>query len=220
MSAAKDTTAAEERSKGKGNGNGVHQLRARRPVNAQLSHALNAELGALAVSTSGSGISTPVPPEDALPSIKATSAARRELRRKQRMFPTVEYTARVSYFDPNSDYSNFRGFFVLFWVGLAIMVITAMLRNLNETGSILSFKQWPLFTQNIWELAASDLLMCASTGLSLPLHSLYKNNKAWLRWNTGGVVVQSVFQAGWLAMWISWPFLRDWSWTAHVPLCL
>ncbi|KAK4541417.1 hypothetical protein LTR36_008018 [Oleoguttula mirabilis] len=215
---AEDSLKVNTAMVGHANGDGVHLLRDRRPVKVPLSRALNEELGGLAVSTSRSGLSTPAPPEDedAPPSVKATSAARRELRRKQRMFPTVEYTARVSYFDPHSDYSNFRGFFVLFWVGLAIMVITAMLRNLNETGSILSFKQWPLFTQDIWELAASDLLMCASTGLSLPLHLLYKNSRGWLKWSKGGIALQSVFQAGWLWLWISWPFLREWSWTAQV----
>ncbi|KAK5122250.1 hypothetical protein LTR85_004160 [Meristemomyces frigidus] len=218
---AEDTLKVSTAMEGHTNGNGgAHELRDRRPVNAQLSRALNEELAGLPASTSRSGLSTPAPPEDAPPSVKATSAARRELRRKQRMFPTVDYKARVSYFDPNSDYSNFRGFFVLFWVGLAIMVITAMLRNLNETGSILSFKQWPLFTQNIWELAASDLLMCASTGVSLPLHLLYKNSRGWLKWRKGGIVVQSVFQAVWLWLWITVPFAREWSWTAQVFLTL
>lgn len=132
------------------------------------------------------------------------------------MFPTVEYQERVSYFDPKSDYSNFRGFFVLFWIGLAIMVITSMLRNLKENGNLLTFRQWHLFTQNIYELAALDLLMCASTGINLPLNVLYKNSKGWLRWNKGGMIVQSVVQAIWLWIWIAYPFARDWSWTAQV----
>ena len=132
------------------------------------------------------------------------------------MFPTVEYQERVSYFDPKSNYSNFRGFFVLFWIGLAILVITSMLRNLKETGTLLNFKQGPLFIKDIHELAVSDLLMCATTGLDLPLHLLYKNSRGWLRWNRGGVVVQSLVQAVWLWFWIATPFARDWTWTAQV----
>lgn len=206
-----------------GNTNDIHQPRARRPLKSSLYRALHDELKAPSnpstpTRTVASEHGTPIPPDDAPPSVKATSAARREVRRhaKTRMFPTVEYTSRVSYFDPRSEYSNFRGFFVLFWVGLAIMVITAMLRNLKDTGSLLSFKQWPLFTENLWELAASDLLMCASTALALPLHKIYKNSKGWLRWNKGGVWIQSTFQAGWLALWIGWPFMREWTWTAQV----
>lgn len=132
------------------------------------------------------------------------------------MFPTVEYQERVSYFDPRSDYSDFRGFFVLFWIGLAIMVITAMLRNLKETGSLLSFKQWETLTANIWELAFIDLVMVASTAINLPLHLTYKRSKGWLRWDQGGMIVQSVVQAVWLWIWVSYPFARDWSWTAQV----
>jgi sterol O-acyltransferase len=202
-------------------GTGIAQPRARRPVNPALARALNGELNSTANGQLAPGLrserNTPAPPDDAPPSVKATSAARREVRRKQkRMFPTIDYQARVSYFDPSSDYSNFRGFFVLFWVGLAIMVITAVLRNLRETGNLLYFQQWPLFTENLWELAASDLLMCGSTALALPLHLVYKNSKGWLRWDKAGMLVQSIFQAGWLYFWISWPFMRDWTWTAQV----
>ncbi|KAK3641386.1 Sterol O-acyltransferase 2 (Sterol-ester synthase 2) [Elasticomyces elasticus] len=204
--------------------NGIAQPRARYPPrHSSLAQAINGDLAPSGASTTSfrSSHSTPAPPDDAPPSIKAVSAARQQLRSKQRrMFPTIDYQSRVSYFDPRSTYTDFRGFFILFWVGLAIMVITAMLRNLNDTGSLLSFKQWPLFTQNIWELAAIDVVMCASTALSLPLHLLYKSSRGWLRWERLGVVVQSIFQAGWLAFWISWPFMRDYSWTAQVFLTI
>jgi sterol O-acyltransferase len=195
--------------------------RARRPVKSHLANALPSQLQSSSPSPSGrSGISTPVPPEDAPPSVKATSAARSELRRKRRMFPTITYEHRVSYFDPRSEYANFRGFFVLFWVGLAIMVITAMLRSLKDTGSLLLFKQWPLFTENLWELAAVDVLMCASTGVDLPLQLLYKSTSGFMRWSMGGMILQSLVQAAWLAFWINWPFMRDWTWTAQVFLTL
>lgn len=100
--------------------NPIHTPRARKPVNPQLSRALNNELNLkLPATHSGtatpSGISseraTPAPPDDAPPSVKATSAARKHNRRrtKERIFPTVEYHDRVSYFDPKSSYGNFRG---------------------------------------------------------------------------------------------------------------
>ena len=120
---------------------------------------------------------------------------RKELRQqnKRRIFPTIEYESRVSYFDPTSEYANFTGFFVLFWIGLAIMALTAGLRNFKETGSFFNIKQWPLFTENIYELAASDALMVASTALNLPLHFMYKRSAGWLRWNQGGMLVQSLY---------------------------
>ena len=122
----------------------------------------------------------------------------------------------MSYFDPTSEYANFTGFFVLFWIGLAIMALTAALRNFKETGSLFNIRQWPLFTENIYELAASDALMCASTALSLPLHLMYKRSTGWLKWNQGGMLVQSLYQLVWIGFWCSWPFVRDWTWTAQV----
>lgn len=120
------------------------------------------------------------------------------------MFPTIEYTSRVSHFDPQSDYHDFRGFFVLFWIGLGIMVITNMLRMLKETGYPWTIRQWDLFTANIWEMGLSDLAMVASTAVSLPLHKLYANSQGDLRWSKKGMLVQSVYQSVWLLFWTIW----------------
>jgi len=91
---------------------------------------------------------------------------------------------------------------VLFWIGLAIMVISTMLRNLKETGYPLSIRQWGLFTENVWELGLSDGAMVASAALSLPLHKLYSNSSRIFRWSRLGMVIQSIFQAVWLAFWV------------------
>lgn len=152
-----------------------------------------------------SGRSTPLPP-DALPSAKSISSARKQIRaqNKHRMFPTIDYSARVSHFDPKSDYKDFRGFFVLFWVGLAIMVITTMLRNIKDTGYPLRVQVWSLLTANTWQLALSDILMVASTGISLPLQKIFRESNGWLRWENGGMAVQSVFQAAWMVVMIKY----------------
>jgi sterol O-acyltransferase len=91
---------------------------------------------------------------------------------------------------------------VLFWIGLAIMVISTMLRNLKETGYPLSIRQWGLFTENVWELGLSDGAMVASAALSLPLHKLYLNSNRIFRWSRLGMAIQSIFQAVWLAFWV------------------
>jgi sterol O-acyltransferase len=164
-----------------------------------------------------SGTSTPIP-SDAPPSVKATSSARKQKRaqhKQHRMFPTIDYSARVSHLDPKSDHHDFTGFFVLFWVGLAIMVITAMLRNFKETGLPLIFSQWSLFTENLGELALSEFLMAASTYLCLALQNLFLRSQIF-RWYGFGMALQSVFQACWLLYWIGWPFIRTWTWTAQV----
>ena len=157
----------------------------------------------LLIHSNNSGRSTPVPP-DALPSARSISSARKQIRaqNKHRMFPTIDYSARVSHFDPKSEYKDFRGFFILFWVGLAIMVITTMLRNIKDTGHPLRVQVWSLLTANVWQLALADIAMVASTYLSMPLQKVFRSSKGWLRWEKGGMAIQSIFQAAWLVFWI------------------
>lgn len=152
-----------------------------------------------------SGRSTPVPP-DAPPSSHSLSSAKQHVRaeRKKRLFPTIEYAARLSHFDRDSDYRDFRGFFVLFWVGLAIMVITSMMRNIKDTGYPMRVKIWSLFTENVWQLALSDAAMAATTGVSLPLHLLFKRSNGLLRWDRLGMAIQSLYQAVWFIFWIGY----------------
>lgn len=169
------------------------------------------------MSGTSSGRSTPLP-EDAPPSAQSISEARKQVRaqQKHRMFPTVEYAARVSHFDPRSEYRDFRGFFVLFWIGLAIMVITTMLRNIKDTGYPLRHQMFDLLTTKTWELGLSDGAMVLSTGASVPFQMLCRKSKGWLRWENLGMPIQSVFQLGWLVLWVNWPFIFNWTWTAQV----
>lgn len=149
--------------------------------------------------------STPVA-EDAPPSVQSISSARKEARAqgRQRSFYTIEYKSRLSHFDPNSDNRDFKGFFVLFWISLAIMVVTTMLRNIKDTGYPLRVQVWSLFTPNVVQLAFSDLAMVLSTGLTLPLHCAIRSSKGLFRWSRGGMVVQSIYQSLWFAFWVAY----------------
>jgi sterol O-acyltransferase len=124
----------------------------------------------------------------------------------------------VSHFDPNSDYRDFRGFFNLFWIGLAIMAITSMLRNIKDTGYPLRVEIWSLFTVKLWHLAIADFLMVATTAVSLPLQRIFRAapNGGLLTWAKGGMAIMSVYQVLWLALWIAVPFVLGWTWTSQV----
>ncbi|KAK4203075.1 MBOAT, membrane-bound O-acyltransferase family-domain-containing protein [Triangularia verruculosa] len=205
--------------------------RPRKPVHSQLSHISNLSEpnGALDPNTNGhatgttSGRSTPVPP-DAPQSVKALSSARKQVRAEQRrrLFPTIEFASRVSHFDPNSDYRDFHGFFNLFWIGLAIMAVTTMLRNVKDTGYPMRVQIWGLFTVKLWHLAIADFLMVATTAVTLPLQKIFRDAPAGsaLTWAKGGTAIMSIYQVLWLALWIAVPFLLDWTWTAQVFLIL
>jgi len=120
------------------------------------------------------------------------------------MFPTVEYAARVSHFDPRSEYRDFRGFFVLFWIGLAIMVFTTALRNVKDTGFPLRHQMWDLLTDKTWELGLSDAAMVGSTGLVVPMQMMFRRSRGWLRWENCGMAIHSSFQVAWLVLWIKY----------------
>ncbi|KAI1463416.1 MBOAT, membrane-bound O-acyltransferase family-domain-containing protein [Daldinia caldariorum] len=214
------------------NGGHDHILRPRprKPQHAQVAELVR-EHSAVSVNGNGyldapvddtgsgttSGRSTPVP-ENAPASTKALSSARKQVRaeQRQRIFPTIEFASRVSHFDPESDYRDFHGFFNLFWIGLAIMGITTMLRNYKDTGYPLRVQIWTLFAVNLSHLAIADFFMVASTAISLPLHKLCRSSKGALTWNKGGMAIQSIYQVVWLAFWIAIPFILNWTWTAQV----
>lgn len=164
--------------------------------------------------TRSSDRSTPVP-EDAPPSVQSISTARKQVRAKNRLFYTIDYVPRVSHFDPRSDYHNFRGFFSLFWIALVIMVVTTVLRNIKDTGYPLRVRVWSLLSANVCALGLSDLAMVVSSMLILPLQKLFRT-RGFLRWRRGGIVLQSLFEAGWLILWINWPFMLRWTWTSQV----
>ena len=159
----------------------------------------------ISYSSISSGRSTPIP-EDAPPSAQSISSARKQVRaqQKHRMFPTVEYAARVSHFDPRSEYRDFRGFFVLFWIGLTIMVFTTMLRNIKDTGYPLRPQMFDLLLTRTWELGLSDAAMVFSTGVSVPFQRLCRTSKGLLRWESLGMPIQTLFQLGWLVLWIKY----------------
>ena len=171
-----------------------------------------------------SGTSTPLP-DNAPPSAKSLSSARKHARAEQkrrRLFPTIEFESRVSHFDPESDYRDFHGFFNLFWIGLAIMGITTMLRNMRDTGYPLRIEIWSLFTVKLWHLGLADLFMVVTSAAALPLHRAFRaspSTGAWT-WARGGMAVQSVYQVAWLSFWIAVPFVLEWTWTSQVFLLL
>ncbi|GKZ24903.1 hypothetical protein AbraCBS73388_011916 [Aspergillus brasiliensis] len=148
-----------------------------------------------------SGRSTPIP-DDAPPSVHSISTARKQARARTRIFYTIDYVPRVSHFDPRSEYRDFRGFYTLFWIALFIMVVTTMLRNIKDTGYPLRIRVWSLLSANVWSMGFSDVAMVVSSAVVLPLHHAIRKSGSLMRWGRGGMVVQSIFEAGWAILWI------------------
>lgn len=154
--------------------------------------------------------------------MKSLSSARKLARAqaKHRLFHTINYTPRVSHFDPQSEYRDFRGFFVLFWISLTIMVLTTALRNIKETGHPLRVEVYKLLSKNVLSLAISDGLMVGSTAASLPFQKIFRRSKGFLQWSKAGSWIQTIYQLIWLAIWVELPFALNWTWTAQVFFAL
>lgn len=144
---------------------------------------------------------TPNGTPNGAPPAQSTSSTREEVQARNRLFHTIDYAPRVSYFDAQSDNSSLRGFYRLFWVVLAIAVASSCLRNVKNTGYPIRGQVWKLFTPNLRQLALGDAAMVASSALVLPIHLKVRSAMGWLRWNRGGIVVQSLFELAWLAFW-------------------
>jgi sterol O-acyltransferase len=117
------------------------------------------------------------------------------------MFPSIDYSSRVSHFDRNSDYRDFQGFYHLFWVALFFMVTTAMTRNIKDTGYPFRVRVWQFLSTKVWQLAVADGTMVLSSGVVLPLHRLFRTDA--LRWYPKGIIIQSLFQTIWFTFWVA-----------------
>ena len=100
------------------------------------------------------------------------------------------------------------------------MVITTGLRNVKETGLPLRVEVYELLSRNVISLGLSDAAMVGSTAMSLPIQKLARATEGIFRWRRAGIWIQSIYQASWLGLWVSWPFLLDWTWTAQVFFAL
>jgi sterol O-acyltransferase len=99
------------------------------------------------------------------------------------------------------------------------MVITTALRNVKETGYPLRVQVYGLMSRNVMSLGLSDGAMVFSTGLSVPFQKIFRSS-GMLRWSKSGIWIQSAFQLAWLALWVEWPFMLQWTWTTQVFFAL
>ena len=90
------------------------------------------------------------------------------------------------------------------------MVITAGLKNLRDTSSILRTSIFSLFTERLWELGLAEAAMAASTFMCLPIQQFVE--KGGLSWQREGYLLQHFLQSLWLGIWVYLPFFMEWKW--------
>lgn len=161
-------------------------------------------------------------------------------------FRDLEFTRQLSTFDrqnPNFSSSEFHGFFTLFWLGVALLLVKVAANNWRTYGTIWGKNEIVrlMFHKDVLILGLTDLVLCWSTFFCLGLQRAILHG--YLRWSGMGWVIQNVcqrmnpglldlilltrwafgrqiWQSAYLAGFIWWTYHRDWPWTHTVFMVL
>ncbi|ETS82205.1 hypothetical protein PFICI_07207 [Pestalotiopsis fici W106-1] len=138
--------------------------------------------------------------------------------RKEKLRSMV-FTRQFSAFDRqnrNAANSPFQGFYVLFWIAVAFLIIKMGAENWRKTGNVLGTNEIMkyMFRRDVLVLLISDGLMCLLTGFGLFLQKLVL--KDWIDWNRTGWIIQNVWQSTFIGAVVGLTLIRDWPWTHTV----
>lgn len=121
----------------------------------------------------------------------------------------VTFYPRTSYFDRENELSavdTFRGFYTLFWIFAAMMVVRTASDSYSINGTILGLTFGKLISKDGLVLALSDLVLVSSTFISYFYIKLIL--KGWLKYNSFGIGLQHFIQGFFLAIPVLWAFQR------------
>ncbi|KAK8089940.1 MBOAT family protein [Apiospora hydei] len=129
------------------------------------------------------------------------------------------FTRQFSTFDrQNQTAANsvFHGFYTLFWISVAFLILKMAADNWRKTGSPLGTNEIMrnMFRRDVVVLLVSDGVMCGLTGFDWILQRLV--HARYIRWDKSGWIIQNVWQTLFIAGVIGFPLIRDWPWTHTV----
>ncbi|SNX87432.1 related to acyl-CoA sterol acyltransferase [Melanopsichium pennsylvanicum] len=139
--------------------------------------------------------------------VAASSKSRKKMR------AVVSFKPRRSHFDrfnESSSRDQFRGFFTLFWVCLALFVLNTSYTSFASTGQVLSLTFATLFSKDAWMLALSDAVLIGSLFICVPFAMVCR--RGWVRYWPTAVVFQHLWQSALLGAVIKWARYRKWPW--------
>jgi sterol O-acyltransferase len=134
------------------------------------------------------------------------------------------FTRQFTTFDrqnPRASLSPFHGFFTLFWLAMALLLIRIAAQNYRDQGSVFGNAEIVhlMVDRDLVLLLVTDGLMClCSVAFCLILQKCIA--MGYLTWDRTGWIVQSVWQMFFTASFIWFTFFRDWSWTHTVFIVL
>ncbi|KAF2796597.1 MBOAT-domain-containing protein [Melanomma pulvis-pyrius CBS 109.77] len=133
------------------------------------------------------------------------------------------FTRQFTTFDrqnPIGSQSPFHGFFTLFWLAMALLLIKIAAQNYKNQGSIFGRAEilHLMIDRDLFALLVTDGAMCFATSFGFFLHKAIA--KGYLTWNRSGWIIQSLWQVFFTGsvIWVS--FYREWPWTHTVFIVL
>ncbi|KAJ5503092.1 hypothetical protein N7463_005966 [Penicillium fimorum] len=136
-------------------------------------------------------------------------------------FQDLKFTQQPSTFQNlGTTAPQFHGFFVLFWIGVTLMLFRLAANNWRTYGSIWGKNEIIrlMLDKDVMVLGITDLFLCWFTGFCLILQRVVL--KGYIRWNGPGWIIQNIWQTTYLGVVIWWTYHRDWPWTHTVFIVL
>ena len=133
------------------------------------------------------------------------------------------FTRQFTTFDrqnASAAQSPFHGFFTLFWISMALLLIRIAAGNYKTKGSVFGDAEilHLMVDRDLFVMLTTDACMYAATSFGFFLHKAIANN--YLSWDGSGWIIQSLWQAFFTStvIWVS--FWREWPWTHTVFIVL
>ncbi|EPS29101.1 hypothetical protein PDE_04050 [Penicillium oxalicum 114-2] len=129
-------------------------------------------------------------------------------------------TEGLSSSNASSASSPFHGFFTLFWLGVAMMVIKVAANNYRAFGTPFGRTEIIdlMLSRDLLVLGITDFVMCWSTIFCWGFQRMIFGG--WVQWSGWGWIIQNIWQTLYLAGFIWWTYHRDWPWTHTVFMVL
>lgn len=150
-------------------------------------------------------------------------AAKLSGKKSRTRFRDLVFTRQFTTFDrqnPRSASSPFHGFFTLFWLSMALLLMKIAAQNYRNEGSVFGGAEilHLMVRRDLFLVFVVDGMMTFGTAFSLVLQKII--SKGYLTWNGSGWVIQSLWQIFFVSSVIWLTFYRDWPWTHTVFIVL
>ncbi|KAF2269132.1 MBOAT-domain-containing protein [Lojkania enalia] len=133
------------------------------------------------------------------------------------------FTRQFTTFDrqnPRGSQSPFYGFFTLFWLAMALLLLKIAAQNYKNQGSVFGRAEilHLMVDRDLVVLLVTDGVMTVATGFGLFLQKAIA--RGYLTWSRSGWIIQSIWQILFISGTIWFSFYREWPWTHTVFIFL